>query len=436
MRLRISIVVGALLALLMTLPTAGASFTDATSSDGNAFRARQPIRVTTYEITIGEFAGTSYDLGLAQPLVSDYFVIMRGAAGDGSKNGHRSPDQDYARVIADPFGNFASGSTGPTTLRLGRGTAGGSSWQGQITVVESLDSQDTDGFRLRGVAEPSLGAGATTGSASVGSNWSALGRVGLYGGIQGGGVSTTSTDRRDHLTAWGRFYPSGSNTANVERLPGATAIDGSLSGTTTFSAYAVEWGSNWSIQHTTIEGDVGGSHQNDPVSYITTGITNVARANTFVLASGTSNSSKLDRGWEASLFTLGNGSSQNATEATVAIGGQGKRAHRKAEIYVHTHPRLAVDYRLGTIPTGSATGTQSVDAALAPEAYAAGGVRRTAGWRVPIFTNSSRGDGTAYPRPIYWARHTGDTRMTWFRSRTGQAGSYWLQSVDFGEIWR
>ncbi len=77
MRLRISITVGALLALLMTLPVAGASFADTTSNDGNTFRTRQPIRTTTYEITSGVFTGTQYNLTLAQPLASDYFVILR-----------------------------------------------------------------------------------------------------------------------------------------------------------------------------------------------------------------------------------------------------------------------------------------------------------------------------------------------------------------------
>jgi hypothetical protein len=437
-RLRISILVGTLLALLMMLPTAGASFTDATSNDGNAFRARQPIRVTTYEITSGVFTGTTYDLGLAQPLASDYFVIMRGAAGANDSGTHRTPAQDYARVVADPFGNLTGGSTGGSTLRLGRGDASGSSWEGQITVVESLDSQDTDGFHLRGVAEPTLGTGVTAGAAAVDHAWSDTSQVGLYGGYQGGGVSTTSTVRADHITAWGRVYPSGSNTANVERRAGYNAGHGALSGSTTFTVYAVEWGSNWTIQRVTVSGNIGGTGVDSTSDYGTAGISSVARANTFVLASGISDSNRLSQGWEGTVFTLGDGVHQNTNENRVAIGGH-QRAHRKAEVYVHTHPRLAVDYRFGShgsIGKNDLTGSHTVDAPLAPESYAGGAVARTSGWRAPIFSNSSRGGGDFYPRPIAWARHTGSTRVTWSRSRTGQPGAYWLQSVDFGEIWR
>ncbi|MEA3501533.1 MAG: hypothetical protein U9R47_02055 [Actinomycetota bacterium] len=157
-----------------------------------------------------------------------------------------------------------------------------------------------------------------------------------------------------------------------------------------------------------------------------------------VLASGISDSNRIGEGWEGTVFALGDGVDQNTNESRVAIGAE-RRANRKAEVYVHTHPRLAVDYRFGRdglIATNDFTGTQIVDAAVASESYAGGSVERTDGWRAPIFTNSSAGRGAAYPRPIFWARHTGDTQVTWARSRSGQPGAYWLQSVDFGQIWR
>ncbi len=438
MRLRFPLIAATLVALLMTLPTSGATFTDATSSRVNEVGARQPIRVTTYQIGTGVFTGTSYSLGLAQPLAPDYFVIMRGAAGANDSTTQRTPAQDYARVAADPFGNFAGGSTGPSELRLARGDASGSAWQGQITVVECLDSEDTAGFRLRGVAEPGLAANTTTGSAAVDTAWSSMSQVGLYGGYQGGGVETTATDRGDHMTAWGRVYPSGANTANVERRAGYNPGNGQLSGTTTFSVYAVEWGSDWAIQRVTVSGNNAGNGVDATSEYNTASITPVARANTFVLASGISDSSDLGRGWEGTVVTLGNGVNQNASENRVAIGAESD-ANRKAEVYVHTHPRLAVDYRFGpdgSIGTNNLTGTQIVAAAIVPDTYTGGGVARTSGWRVPIFTNSSNGNGTAYPRPIDWARHTGATQITWTRSRSGQPAAYWLQSVDFGAIWR
>ncbi|MFV9673497.1 MAG: hypothetical protein ACNYZH_09745 [Acidimicrobiia bacterium] len=371
MRLRISITVGALLALLMTLPVAGASFTNPTSNDGNMFRTRQPIRTTTYELTSGVFTGTQYNLTLAQPLASDYFVILRGAFGANDDNTRRNPAQDYERIVADPFGHFNSGSTGASVLWLARGDASSSSWQEQVTAVESLDSQSTDGFTLRGVAEPVLNANATTGSTSTDSAWSSMGHVGLYGCMQGGGVSTTATSVADYVTAWGRLYPTGSNTVKVERLAGYNANHGILSGTATLSVYTVEWGSERTIQRVTVAGDHSGNGINHTTKYDTATITSVARANTFIIASDISNSNRLGEGWEGTVFTLSNGVNQNTNENRVAIGAE-RRANRKAEVYLHTHPRLATDYRFGvdgSIGRNDMAGTQPVDSALALGSY-------------------------------------------------------------------
>lgn len=435
---RLGLAAAAIATALLILPTSGAVFVDATSNDANHVGARRPVRVTTFQIADGVFTGTAYDLTLAQALAPDYFVIMRGAAGANDRTTNRTPAQDYARVAGDPFGNFSGGSTDADVLRLERGDASGSAWQGQVTVVECLDSQDTAGFRLRGVSEPVLAADATTGSAAVDSPWTAIAQVGLYGGIQGGGVATTATAVADHITAWGRAFPSASDTANIERRAGYTPGRGRLSGTTTFSVYAVEWGSEWTVQRVTVEGNSGGQGINQPSAYDTASISPVSRANTFVLASGVSDSNRLNAGWEGTVFTLGNGVAQNATENMVAIGAEAP-ANRKAEVYIHTHPNLAVDFRFGadgTIGQDALTGTQPVDAAIVADSSAGGALASTSGWRVPIFTNSSNGGGTAYPRPIDWARHTADTAVTWTRSRSGQPAAYWLQSVDFGAIWR
>lgn len=435
---RLSLAAAAIATALLVLPTAGANFTDATGNDGNVVGSRRPIRVTTYQIADGAFTGTAYDLALAQALAPDYFVIMRGAAGANDRTTNRTPAQDYARVAGDPYGNFNGGSTAVSALRLERGDASGSAWQGQVTVVECLDSQDTAGFRLRGVAEPVLAEDATTGSAAVDTSWTNISQVGMYGGIQGGGVATTSTAVADHITAWGRSYPSSSSAANIERRAGYNPGHGRLSGTTTFSVYAVEWGSEWTVQRVTVEGNSGGQGVDQASEYDTASISSVARANTFVLASGIADSNRLGEGWESTVFTLGNGVAQSATENRVAVGAE-SQANRKAEVYIHTHANLAVDYRFGadgTIGADELTGTQAVDGAVVADAYSGGTVASTAGWRVPIFTNSSNGTGTAYPRPIYWARHTADTAMTWVCSRSGQPGAYWLQSVDFGSMWR
>ena len=430
MRIRTALVAATTLALL-ALPTAGANFTNPTSNDVNSWQSRQPIRVTTYQIGSGTFTGTTYDITLAQDLEADYFVIMRGGAGANDAITARDPDQDYARVIGDPHGNLAV-TTSSNVLRLGRATAS-SDWQGQVSVIESPDSQSTDGFTLLGVAEISMVADdlAETGTVSA---WSAIGDVGLYGGINGGGVSTTSSTRKDHITAWGRIYPSSTNTVNVERLDPDNG-NGSLSGTTTFTVYAIEWGSSWTIQRVTVTGSASGNGVDATGEYNTASISSVNRDETFVTVSGTTETNRLANGWEGHVVTLGDGVNQNTTETSVAVGAEGS-GYREAEVYVHSHANLAVDYRFGSdgsIASSELTDTQAVDSALGPESYSGS---TTVGYRLPYFTNSQNGNNTNYPRPLMWARHSADTTVTWTRSRSGEDGAYWLQSIDFSEIWR
>jgi hypothetical protein len=434
-RIRTALVAATVLALL-ALPTAGASFTNPTSNDANSWQSRSPIRTTTYQIPSAVFTGTTYDLTLAQDLADDYFVIMRGGAGANDSTTARDPDQDYARVTRDPHGNLSDDTSASNVLRLGRETAS-SDWQGQVTVIESLDSQTTDGFTLLDVVEPSMVADDLSETATISTAWSDIDDVGLYGGINGGGVSTTSSTPKDHITAWGRIYPSSTATVNVERLDPANG-NGALSGTTDFTIYAIEWGSNWTIQRVTVTGSNSGTGVNATSEYNTATITQVNRDETFVTASGTTETNRLQNGWEGHVVTLGDGVNQNSTETSVAVGAEGS-GYREAEVYIHEHANLAVDYRFGTdgsIASGELTDTQTVDSALGPETYTGGTVSRTEGYRLPYFTNSQDGNTTNYPRSLMWARHTADTTVTWTRSRSGEAGAYWLQSVDFSEIWR
>lgn len=433
-------VVGALLALLMMLPVTGASLTDTTSSDGNTFQTRQPIRVTTYQISENVFTGTTYNLQLEQDLSSDYFVVMRGGAwnsGISSSGGY--PSSGYARVSADPFGNFGA-TTNANTLRLHRQTTDGpqgsqASWQGQITIVESLDSTDPAGFRLLGVSSVKVSGSTTSASAGVAPAWTDIGQVGLYGGIYGGGVETTARDPKQHASAWSRLWPSGSNTIELLRRSKAS---GNLAGDTTFSVYAIEWGSEWQIQRAVVDGSNGGNGANSTSEYTTQTIAPVGRDSTFIVAYGNTWERGLGNGWEGQIFTLGDGVHQNGTENRVAIGAH-YSGSRQADVYVHTHPRLHVDYRFGpdgSIPHNDSSGTATVDGPLGPEARTGGSVGITEGLRFAVLSNASHGNGTWYPRPMVSARHTGDTEVTWYRSRSGQPGSYWLQSIDFGEIWR
>lgn len=440
MRLRISIVLGALLALLMTLPIASASFTDATSNDGNTFRARQPIRVTTYQIGTSVFTGTQYDLQLDQALSDDYFIVMRGGAwetGISRQGGYASTD--YARVTGDPHGNLGV-TTAADVLRLHRQTVDAplnptTSWQGQITVVESLDSQDTAGFRLRDVATVTFNGTATDASVTIAPGWTDGSQVGLYGGVYGGGVETTAHNASRHPAAWSRLWPSGSNTINLERR---SRNLNNLNGVTTFTIYAIEWGSQWQIQRVLVDGTNGGNGVNTPNEYTTAGISRVARDNTFILAFGNTHERGLGNGWEGQVFTLGNGVQQRASENRVAVGAE-TSGSRRADVYVHTHPQLHVDYRFmpdGSIGQNATSGSATVDPSLGPETRSGGSIGISGELRFAILSNGSNGTGNWYPRPMVWARHTGDSQVTWYRSRSGQPGVYWLQSVDFGEIWR
>lgn len=434
------------LVLALTLPIvlrgvaepSGASFMASTGNSGNAFAAAASFttptfRVVTYEIGSGEFTGTSYDLALRQDLAPDYFVMIRGAAGDGSSTTSRSPAQDYARVAGDPFGNLTT-TTPPNVLRLERGTAS-SSWQGQITVVESMGDPTGSGFTLKDVLEITMPQNRASATATT--SWTDISQIGLYGGIRGGGVSTTASQRSDHMTAWARVYPSGSGIVHLRRNAGG---GGRLRGTTTFTIYVVEWGSQWTIQHVVVSGTAGGNGADQTSEYVTAPISPVARANTFIVAYGTASDNGLGDGWEGQTWTLGDGVAQQTIESNVAVGAEYPDS-RTADVYVHTHASLTVDYRFGTdggdpgIPSTSLSGTVAIDPAAGVETYAnRANPRRTEGFRFGLIANTSNGTGTLYPRPIAWVRPTASGTMTWRRSRTGQPGAFWLQSVDFAMI--
>ncbi len=433
-------VVGTLLMLLSVIPTVRASFTDATSNDGNTFSTRQPVRVTTYQINENVFTGTTYNLQLQQSLSSDYFVIMRGGAWDSdisTSGGY--PSSDYARVAGDPHGNLGA-TTNANILLLQRQTTDGplgsqASWQGQITVIESLDSTDTSGFRLLDVASVTISGSTTSAGTTISPAWTDIDQVGLYGGIYGGGVETSARKSKTHASAWSRLWPTGSNAINLLRR---SQDSGNLDGDTTFTIYAVEWGDEWTIQRALVDGSNGGNGADSVNDYTTTSIDPVSRSNTFVTAYGNTWKRGLGDGWEGQVFTLGDGVHQNATENRVAVGAH-YSGSRHADVYVHTHPRLHVDYRFmpeGSIPRNESSGTATVDGALGPEVRSGSAIGITEGLRFAVLSNASHGNGTWYPRPMVSARHTGDTEVTWYRSRSGQPGTYWLQSIDFGEIWR
>lgn len=425
------------LAATAALPTSGADWSDGTDASG-AVSVHQPIRVTTYEIGPGEFTGTNYSLTLNQPLAPDYFVMIRGSSGTGQER--TVPSADSVRVIGDT--HHLTPHTPSNQLALLRVTdtlmdgTTLSDWRGTVTVIESLNSHTTDGFVLKDVVEITLTSGTLTGTATSGASFVPE-RTVPYGGIRGGGVTTTVTTNaaweRAFRAQWARFWLSGTNTVNAE---GSGILAGHSS---TYTIFIVEWGTNWTIQHAHVSGRQTGDGIDNAGEYTTAPLTTpVARANSWVVAYGHTTSGAIGGGWQGQVFTLGNGVVQNATESQVAIGAE-RGGWRHADVYVHTHPRLSVTHIFGpdhSIGRHQATGAIAVPSALGPEAHSGGGVARTEGTRFGVFANSSNGRGRAFPRSIFWARHESDTTMVWERARTGQQGAFWSQSIDFGEIWR
>ncbi|MEA2009894.1 MAG: hypothetical protein U9N78_04240 [Actinomycetota bacterium] len=443
MRLRFAIVVGLLFTLLLALPVSGARFTDTTSNDGNSFTfgTAQPIRSTTYRVT---FSGAYHTLTLNQELAENYFVLLRGSADpdvpittstttatDGATEDTAlvamDASADYVRVVGDPSGGPGN-KTAANELELGRYSDAGT-WWGQVTVIESLDRHDTAGFRLLSAQKVSLtGAGG-----SIQGSWrrNDEGQIGLYGGSMGGGMTV---DGADHANGWARIWPENGQIHVQRTNPAHTA---------NFTIYEVQWGSEWTIQHIRVQGNNGGSGVDTPNEYDTAKLPiEVSRAQTFVLAYGTTTADTPGAGWEGQIYTLGNGHPVNAKsnraatkENEVAVGSE-YPVRRDAEVYVHTHPRLQVDHRFGShgsIPSGTDLGFTTVDAPLVADVRIGAS---TGTLRFPILSNSSTGTDPDDPQPIIWSRHSGSTTVSWARNETVSSGAYWLQSVDFGEIWR
>lgn len=437
MRLRATIAAGALFASLLALPISGARFTDTTSNDGNTFSfgTAQPIRSTTYRVKITD----SYSaLILNQDLAENYFVLLRGSADpdDASTESEAGAetevseetasltsgaDADYVRVVGDPSGRPGN-TTAKNVLEFGRYSDTGT-WWGQVTVVESLDLHDTAGFRLTDVSVVRMAPKRKMAAAP--GLWTNESQVALYGGSMGGGMTV---DGADHANGWARIWPEDGRI----RLRRSTAA-----AQANLTIYAVEWGSEWTIQHVRVQGHNGGSGVDSAKEYNATALDiSVASANTFVLAYGSTMKTAAGTGWEGQIYTLGDGVGPlSEVEDRVAVGGE-LREKRDAEVYVHTHPRLHVDHRFGphgSISAGTDVGFAKVNAPLARDVRIG---PSTGTLRFPILSNSSTGTNTDGPQPIIWSRHTGPTTVTWARNETVNSGAYWLQSVDFGEIWR
>ncbi|MEN8114850.1 MAG: hypothetical protein ABFS21_10745, partial [Actinomycetota bacterium] len=332
---------------------------------------------------------------------------------------------DYVRVVGDPSGRPGQ-TTESNALKLGRFSTNGM-WWGQVTVVESLNRHDTAGFRLRNVHRASVGGDRWSASGT----WVNEGQVALYGGSMGGGMTV---DDPNHANGWARIWPEG-GFLELDRAASSSPAN--------FTIYEVEWGSEWTIQHVRVKGNTGGAGVGTPNKYDTAKLsTAVIREQTFVLAYGTTSDAAPGTGWEGQIYTLGNGHPVNGEpnkagdEAKLVAVSSEYPVKRDVEVYVHTHPRLHVDHEFGphgSIAADVGSGSIAVDSPLAGETYGAGS---TGTLRFSILSNSSSGSDVTGSQPIIWSRHTGSERVSWARNDLTHAGAYWLQSIDFGEIWR
>ncbi len=375
------------------------------------------FRITEYMLSSGTFTGNSYDLTLDQDLKSNYFVIVQGSDGDGSSNNTRGPDENYARLIADPVGTGDLSTSGGANILSFARESFVNSWVGVITVVECLGDCAASGFSLLGVENVNHSGSNESGIDTSSVAWTDIDQIMLMGGFSGPGCTTTSTSAGAHKACQARLWPSATNVINWER----DVTGGSLT-TAISTVMVIEWGSEWTVQHVNAAGSSGGDGANATGEYDTAVINSVARANTWVWGTGWTNDGGIGDGAEATLITLGDGVNQNTNETTVAVG-QEYSDTRSFDVYVLTHPNAAVDYRFKSDgQSSSLTYDVTVDTSVSDAA------------RMALVTNGCNGTGSAFPRPIFSARYLDDSTVRLERRRSGQNFPAWVQAIDLSNI--
>lgn len=372
------------------------------------------FRIKEYHINpTSNFTGTTYNLTLDQDLVENYFILVRGARKDSGALNH---SQTYARVIKVPGGNgdlVASSANNVITLQRFQTH---NEWEGVITVVECLGEQGTDGFKLLDVKNTLLNS--ASGSFASSTNWATLANVVPYGGYKGGGVQYTANNQSGGkiTSAMTRIYPSETNTINwIRHAGGETLVN------TKMTTFIVEWGSNWTVQHAFIDGNKGGGGANATNEYTTATINQVTRANTWIWATGNRTDAGIGDCAEAVLVTLGNGKNINATETKVAAGSEYNDRYY-FDVYVLSHANASVEYKFkGDGDSGATDKAIAVTTAVGNEKFA---------W----VYNTVNGTGTAYPRPLMWARFTASNEVTISRGYSGQNFVAWVQAINLSQI--
>jgi uncharacterized repeat protein (TIGR01451 family) len=391
------------------------------------------FRITEYQVGAGScgggpFTGLDCDLTLNQDLEPNYFVIVQGADGSAAGTDASTPSQNYAALTRDPFATGNGGAVPGLTasgaanrIRISRrGASAGAltGWQGVVTVVECVRDCAASGFQLVDVARvdhsgigPVLNGAVTTDNAATDAS-----RVQLVAGVNGAGCDTDEATIGDHKICHIRYASTGANTFDWFRSNAGAGAFGNADST----VMVVQWGSEWTVQSVQVAGNNGGNGVNAAAEYDTTAIAPVVRDNTWVWGSGFTDDNGVGDAAEGVVITLGNGVTQNATEATVAVGME-FTDNKDFQVWTLTHPSLRTDYRFK--PDGSSavlTFNQTVDFAL--------------GARMAIVYNGSDGTGTEYPRPIFSARYLNAGQVQLARRRTGASFPAWVQGIDFSRI--
>ena len=371
------------------------------------------FRIKEYHIN-GAFTSTSYNLTLDQDLADNYFIIVRGSRTGSAGLNH---SQTYARVHKVPGGKGdLAASTANNIITLNRKQAG-FAWEGIVTVVECLAKEDTDGFKLLDVKSTTTGT-AATGSFTSATNWTTLANVVPFGGFKAGGIQYESTGMSAGkiTSAMTRLYPSETNKINWVRHAGGDTLV-----STTLTTFIVEWGSNWTVQHSYIDGAKGGQAADSTAEYQTATINQVTRANTWIWATGNRIDAGIGDCAEAVTVTLGDGKNINATETKVAAGSE-YNDRFYFDVYTLSHADASVEHKFKADGHGG-------DEDLAVSINTAAGSEKFA-----LIYNTVNGTGTAFPRPLMWARFTASDVITVSRGYVGQQFVAWIQAVNFSNI--
>lgn len=394
------------------------------------------IRVTTYRISGTTWAAgaATHDLALAYPLSSNYFVMIEGGDSSGVAP---DPDDCAAYVSQDPNGTGdLAPSSGSRVLRLAR-TASAQPWRGQVTVVECLRGEQTVGFKLvdvRSIALPAFadtGVQTINGTLTAGVKWTDPSKVVVFAGWRGGGIQTVGAHVAGDIQSLGvAVSPRGTNSIQLQRYTNSNTRCKAVN----VVCYAVEWGSEWTVQRIDASASAGGTDVNATAEYQTFLLdTAVKPTQSWVWASVTAEDDETFHSFLSASVALGDGVAFGTEENRVAIGLWAADAFL-ASVYVLTHPSLTTGWSFQ--PTGTLGSVNLVVASpLRGEQYNKVTYDYTVGFRMGVaYTAISDGALTNIAAAALYPRHTAPTTLNLARDRTEGNWAGWAQSVDFGSL--